>query len=50
MVFLLPALLRQFGIQFDPFNEALETVVPWAINLLLRLAGHDIGGANVHFI
>jgi Zn-dependent protease len=50
VVFLLPALLRQFGIQFDPFNEALETVVPWAINLLLRLAGHDLGGANVHFI
>ena len=32
---------------FDPLGDALETVVPWSINLLLRLAGHDIGGADV---
>jgi Zn-dependent protease len=31
----------------DPLGQALETVVPWSINLLLRLAGHDIGGADV---
>jgi Zn-dependent protease len=29
---------------FDPLGNALETVVPWAINLVLRLAGHDVGG------
>jgi Zn-dependent protease len=28
----------------DPLGNALETVVPWAINLVLRLAGHDVGG------
>jgi Zn-dependent protease len=50
VVFLLPVLLRHFGFEFDPFNEALETVVPWAIDLLLRLAGHNLGGAGVHFI
>ncbi len=44
VVFLLPHLIRGF----DPFGEALDTVVPWAINLLLRLSGHDIGGADVH--
>jgi Zn-dependent protease len=44
IVFLLPHLIQGF----DPFGEALETVVPWAINLLLRLAGHSIGGADVH--
>ena len=43
VVFLLPQLIPGF----DPFGEALDTVVPWAINLLLRLAGHDIGGADV---
>ncbi len=43
VVFLLPHLIPGF----DPFGEALNTVVPWAINLLLRLAGHDIGGADV---
>ena len=44
VVFLLPRLIPDF----DPFGQALDTVVPWAINLLLRLAGHDIGGADVH--
>ena len=44
VVFLLPHLIPGF----DPFGDALNTVVPWAINLLLRLSGHDIGGADVH--
>jgi len=47
IVFLLPHIIPGF----DPFGEALNTAVPWAINLLLRLAGHDIGGiggADVH--
>ena len=44
VVFLLPHLIPGF----DPFGEALDTVVPWAFNLLFRLAGHDIGGADVH--
>ncbi len=30
------------------FARRSSTVVPWAINLLLRLSGHDIGGADVH--
>ena len=50
VIFLLPRLMREFGIRFDPFGDALNTVVPWAINLLLRLAGHDIGGSDVHII
>jgi Zn-dependent protease len=32
---------------FDPLGEALNTVVPWAFDLLLRLAGHDVGGTDV---
>jgi Zn-dependent protease len=33
----------------DPLGNALETVVPWAVNVVLRLAGHDVGaGADVH--
>lgn len=43
VVFLLPHLIPGF----DPFGEALDTVVPWAINLLLGLAGHDISGGDV---
>jgi Zn-dependent protease len=44
VVFLLPHLVPGF----DPFGQALNTVVPRAISLLLRLAGHDIGGGDVH--
>jgi Zn-dependent protease len=38
---LLPHLVQGF----DPLGDALETVVPWAVNLVLRLAGHEIGAA-----
>jgi Zn-dependent protease len=31
----------------DPLGDALNTVVPWAINLVLRLAGHDVQGGDV---
>jgi Zn-dependent protease len=43
VVFALPHLIQGF----DPFGEALDTVVPWAINLLLRLAGHAVGANGV---
>jgi Zn-dependent protease len=38
-VFLLPQALREFGIVFDPVGAALNTVVPWAADLVLRAAG-----------
>ncbi len=47
VVFLLPDLLRQFGIRFDPFHQALGTVIPWGLRLLLMLSGHDVG-AQAH--
>jgi Zn-dependent protease len=43
LVFLLPALLREFGVDFDPVGRALDTIVPWALRLVLVIAGHDIG-------
>ncbi len=43
VVFLLPHLIQGF----DPFGEALDTVVPWAVRVLLQLSGHDIGGTDV---
>lgn len=46
-VFLLPSLLRPLGIAFDPVGAALNRVVPWAIDLVLRLAGHDTGEFHV---
>ena len=47
MVFLLPSFLGEFGIRFDPFHQALGSVIPWAIRLVLTLSGHDLG-APVH--
>jgi Zn-dependent protease len=40
-VFLLPQGLREFGIFFDPVGQALNHVIPWAADLVLRAAGHD---------
>ena len=40
-VFLLPQLLREFGIEFDPVGAALNTAIPRAVDLVMRLAGHD---------
>lgn len=39
-VFLLPQGLREFGIAFDPVGAALDNVIPWAADLVLRAAGH----------
>ena len=40
-VFLLPQLLAQFDIAFDPVGSALNNVIPRAEDLVMRLAGHD---------
>ncbi|HET8997329.1 MAG TPA: site-2 protease family protein [Acetobacteraceae bacterium] len=45
VVFLLPYMLREFGIYFDPFAAALNFVLPWAFHLLFLLSGH--GGSGV---
>ena len=46
LVFLLPPLLREFGIAFDPFRDTLDAVLPWAFRVLFYLSGHAIGGAD----
>jgi Zn-dependent protease len=43
LVFLLPNLLSALGIYFDPVGEVLGKIVPWAVRLVLRLSGHDVG-------
>jgi Zn-dependent protease len=40
VVFLLPQLLREFGIAFDPVGNGLGRILPWAIRLVLQLSGH----------
>jgi Zn-dependent protease len=46
LVFLLPPLLGEFGIRFDPFHDALDTVVPWAFRVLFYLSGHGTSAAG----
>jgi Zn-dependent protease len=43
VVFLLPLLLQEFGIDFDPVRDGLGRVLPWAIRLVLQLSGHGGG-------
>jgi len=43
VLFILPAGLAQFGVHFDPFHDGLNAALPWAGNLVLRLAGHGNG-------
>lgn len=40
VVFLLPRLLAEFGIAFDPVQQGLVQVLPRAIDLVLRLSGN----------
>jgi Zn-dependent protease len=42
IIFVLPALLRQFGILFDPVGEALGTLVPRVATSILHLAGSHV--------
>jgi Zn-dependent protease len=46
VVFLLPRMLADFGIAFDPFTALLNTVLPWAFRLTLVLAGHHVGPSD----
>ncbi|HEX4095391.1 MAG TPA: site-2 protease family protein, partial [Caulobacteraceae bacterium] len=43
VVFLVPYLVPGF----DPFHQALEAILPRAIDLLLQLAGHSVGAGDV---
>lgn len=48
VVFLLPPLLGKFGINFDPFRDTLQAVIPWAVNLLFQLTGHSLDSGVIH--
>lgn len=50
VVFLLPRLLAEFGIAFDPFGQALNRVLPWALRLVLAASGHHVGAPDGHFV
>jgi len=50
VIFLLPRMLADFGIAFDPFGALLHNVVPWALRLVMSLAGFDTGSSDVQIL
>lgn len=42
-IFLLPRMLGDFGVRFDPFHWLLNIALPSALRLVLWAAGHDTG-------
>jgi hypothetical protein len=43
VLFILPVALSQLGLHFNPVNDALGAVLPWALNIVMHLAGHPNG-------
>lgn len=43
VLFIVPLVLRQAGIYFDPFRDAITFVLPWAEHIVLLLTGNDVG-------
>jgi Zn-dependent protease len=43
VVFILPTVLSQLGVHFNPVNDALNSVLPWAADTVMHLAGHKNG-------
>lgn len=41
--FILPLALQQVGIRFDPFNAAVNFILPWAEHIVLVLTGNGVG-------
>ncbi len=46
VVFLLPGMLADFNIRFDPFRQILGSAIPWALRILLVSSGHSVGLAH----
>jgi Zn-dependent protease len=43
VVFIMPAVLGEAGIRFDPVRDALDSVLPRAVFFVLRMAGYGAG-------
>ncbi len=41
-VFVLPRVLKIYDVDWDPVGHALGEVIPWAYDLVLTLAGHNV--------
>ncbi len=43
LLFILPVVMQQFGVRFDPFQDAMRVILPHALNIILILTGNQIG-------
>lgn len=43
ILFILPLLLQQAGIRFNPFGDAVNLILPWAEHIVLELTGSGVG-------
>ncbi|NNM56390.1 site-2 protease family protein [Acidocella sp.] len=43
VIFILPLVLAQFGLRFDPFQESMGRILPWAEQIILQITGHGSG-------
>jgi len=50
VVFLLPHMLADFGIAFDPFSALLNSVLPGALRIVLLLAGYGAGSDDAQLL
>jgi Zn-dependent protease len=43
LLFILPTAAAQFGLRFNPLQDVLSVVLPWAGDTVMRLTGHGHG-------
>jgi len=43
LLFVLPTALGQFCVRFDPFQDAMGRILPWAVQKVLLVTGHGSG-------
>ena len=46
LVFLMPRLLAEFDIDFNPVGDAFGFAIPWAMRVIFTLAGHDVASSD----
>jgi Zn-dependent protease len=50
LVFLMPRLLAEFDIDFNPVGDAFGLAIPWAMRVIFTLAGHDVASTDAFSI
>jgi Zn-dependent protease len=43
LLFVLPLVCQQLGYRFNPFQDAMGAVLPWATGVVMHLTGHSAG-------